>query len=233
MILDIDNSESVQAFVRTITSCWFDIDSMYHNLKSGRQTNWSDFWTFSDCMIGIISNYLKCSSEQFLKQWEEKCTICGATLRGYHCTCHSNKDVFVTQGLLPLSEKTVKISQNQKRSDAKERWNYRIGRGPFFFLSYQSARNADNSYFEGPEILLEVDGHQSSSNRDKSMPLIIHCEIPFSILPNKQWIIYCTLRTYMNLLDPEDGTDGLPEGAPIDLQGNPLDPKYIVRIEEI
>jgi len=235
MILDIDNSKSVQTFVRKITSGWFDVDSMYYDLKSDSQTNWSNFWTISDSMINTISNYLKCSSEQFLKLWEEKYTIYGAIVRGYHCTRHSNSEVFVKNGILPLSEKTIEISQNQQQPDAEEKWNYRskLGAGAYFYLSYKSAKDPNNHYFNGPEILLAMNGHQPTSNPEKSIPLIIHCEIPFSILPNKQYNIFCTLKAYLNLLDPEDGTEDLFEGAPIDLNGNALKPKYIVRIEEI
>ena len=78
-----------------------------------------------------------------------------------------------------------------------------------------------------------MNGHQPTSNPENSIPLIIHCEIPFSILPNKKYNIFCTLKAYLNFLDPEDGAEDLFEGAPIDLNGNPLKPKYIVRIEEI
>ena len=186
-------------------------------------------------MISTISNYLKCSSEQFLKLWEEKCIIYGAIVRAYHCTRHSDKEVFIKNGILPLSKKTIEISQNQQRPDAEEKWNSRseLRPGPNFYLSYKSAKNPNNHYFNGPEILLAANGHQPTSNPEKSIPLIIHCEIPFSILPNKKYNIFCTLKVYLNFLDPEDSTEDLFEGTAIDLNGNPLKPKYIVRIEEI
>lgn len=235
MILYIDNSKSVQTFVRKITSDWFDVDSMYYELKSDSQTNWTNFWNITDSMINTISNYLKCSPDQFLKFWEEKCFIYGGMVKGYHCTRHSNKEVFFKNGILPLSEKTIEYSNNHQQPDAVEIWNYRstIGAGPYFCLSYKSAKDPNNHYFNGPEILLAVNGHQPTMNSEKSIPLIIHCEIPFSILHNKKYFIFCTLKAYLNFLDPEDGTEDLFEGASIDLNGNHLEPKYIVRIEEI
>lgn len=235
MILDIDNSKSVQTFVKKITSDWFDIDSMYYGLKSDSQTNWTDFWNITDNMINTISNYLKCSSEHFLALWEEKCTIHSAMVKGYHCTRHSNKEVFLKNGILPLSEKTIELSKNQQRPDAEEIWNYRSteGAGPYLCLSYKSAKDPKNHYFNGPEILSAVNGHQPNKNSEKSIPLIIHCEIPFSILPNKKYYVFCTLKAYLNFLDPENGTKDLFEGASIDLNGKPLEPKYILRIEEI
>lgn len=135
MILDIDNSISVQSFVREITSAWFDIDSMYYDLKSDSQTNWKKFWYYQDCMIKIISNYLGYTSEDFLERWAIKCTAHGAVLMGYHCTRHSDKEIFYKDGILPLSEKTIKPCQYQKRPEAIEMWNYRStkGQGPYFF----------------------------------------------------------------------------------------------------
>ena len=235
MILDIDNSGTVQSFVSKITSDWFDIDSMYYELKTDSQTNWTDFWNITDSMLNIIANYLECASEEFSKTWEQKCIIHNARFMGYHCNRHSDKDVFIEKGILPLSEEIIKPTQNQKRWDAGKIWSYRTtrGSGPYLFLSYKSAKKSDNPFFKGPEILLAVNGHQPNSNSEKSIPLIIHCEIPFSILPNKNYYTFCTLKAYFNFLDPEDDSGDLFEGSSIDLNGNPLEPKYIVRIEEI
>ena len=235
MILDIDNSSSVQSFVSKITSDWFDIDSIYYNLKSDLQINWGNFWNITDSMIDIISNCLQCISEEFLNLWEKKCTEHGAMIMGYHCTRHSYKEGFVKNGILPLSEETIKLSQNQKRPEAEKAWSYRStrGSGPYFFLSYKSAKNPDNHFFKGPEILLAVTGHQPTSNSEKSIPLIIHCAIPFSILPNKKYFTFCILRAYFNFLDPEDDTEDFFEGYSIDLNGSALDPQHIVRIEDI
>lgn len=235
MIIDIDNSKSVQYFVSRIVSDWFDIDGMYNDLKSDSQTNWSNFWNITDNMINIISNSLGCTSAEFLKNWEGKCAEHDATFMGYHCTRHSDKEVFIRNGIKPLSDEIIKPSQNQKRPDAPETWSYRSmrGSGPYFFLSYKSAKNPDNHFFRGPEILLAVNGHQPTNNSKKSIPLIIHCEIPFSILPKKNYYTFCALRAYFNFLDPEDDTQDLFEGYSIDLNGSALDPQYIVRIEGI
>ncbi len=235
MIIDIDISSSVRSFVSMITSDWFDIDDMYNDLKSESQTNWTNFWKIDYCMIDIISNWLGFTSEEFLKNWEKKCEEHDAMFMCYHCTRHSNKEVFIRNGILPLSEEIIKLSQNQKRPDAEEIWSYRSmrGPGPYFFLSYNSAKNPDNHFFRGPEILLALNGHQPTSNLEKSIPLIIHCKIPFLILPKKNYYTYCILKAYFNFLDPEDDTENLFEGDSIDLNGNSLDPQYIVRIEEI
>ena len=236
MILDIDNSNSVQSFVIKITANWFDIDSMYYALKSDSQTNWGDFWNITDYMIEIASNYLDCVSRDFLTIWEQKCLDHDAMLMGYHCTRHSNKSVFTDNGILPLSEKTIAISSVKKNIKVKEAWEYRskIGVGPYFFLSYKAAKNPDN-YFcrNGPEILLTCAGHQPTNISEKSIPLIMHCAIPFSILPNKKYYTFCILRAYFNLLDPEDDSGNLFESYSIDLNGMALKPQHIVRIEEI
>ena len=235
MILDIDNLSLVQNFVKKLTEGWFDIDNMYHELKAGSQTNWTEFWNITDSMINTVSDYLKCSSEYFVSQWNKKCSLHGAMVKGYHCTRHSNKSVFLEKGILPLSEKTVNPLKNQKQLDASKIWNYRstVGAGPYLCLSYKSAKDPNNHFFNGPEILLGLIGNQPGINHEKSIPLILHCEIPFSILTNKKFYIFCALKAYLNFLDPEDGTEDLFEGASIDLNGNPLAPKYIVRIEEI
>jgi len=100
-------------------------------------------------------------------------------------------------------------------------------------LSYKSAKDPNHNFFNGPEILLAVAGHQPSNNSKKSLPLIIHCEIPFFILPNKDYYTFCTLMAYFNLLDPENDTENYFKGYSIDLKGMALDPKHIVKIEEI
>ncbi|VAX33784.1 hypothetical protein MNBD_NITROSPIRAE03-1273 [hydrothermal vent metagenome] len=235
MIIDIDNSSSVQSFVSKITSDWFDIDGIYYDLKSDSQTNWTNFWNITDSMINIISNFLGCTSEEFLKSWEKKCTEHDAKLMGYHCTRHSNKEVFAINGILPLSEETISLSQTQERSDAENLWDYRSNRGPgpYFFLSYKSAKNPDNHFFKGPEILLAVDGHQPGSNSEKSIPFIIHCAIPFSILPDKNYYTFCILRAYFNFLDPEDDAEDIFDAYSIDLKGNVLDSQHVVRTEDI
>jgi len=238
MILDIDNASSVQSFVNKITAGWFDIDSMYHTLKSNSHTNRSNFWKITDYMIDVISNSLDCSPRDFLKIWEQKCLKHDAMLMGYHCTRHSNESVFTNKGILPLSEKTIEISSVQKNIAAKETWGYRStsGVGPYFFLSYKAAKNPDNHfYLSGPEILLAVDGHQPTNNPAESIPLIIHCAILFSIIPNKKFCTFCIVKAHLIFLDPdpEDDSENLFEGSSIDLHGCALDPQHIVKIEKI
>ena len=72
-----------------------------------------------------------------------------------------------------------------------------------------------------------------STESEESIPLIIHCAIPFEILPNKNYYTFCILRAYFNFLDPEDDTEDFFEAYSIDLNGNALDPQYIVRIEAV
>ena len=236
MIIDIDNSDSVRSFVSKITADWFDINSTYYALKFDPHTNLTKFWNITDYMVDRISNYLDYTSEYFLKIWEQKCLEHDATLMAYHCTRHSNKEVFIKKGILPLSEETIKISKKQENPEAEEAWEYRStrGSGPYFLLSYKSAKDPENHFHQyGPEILLAVHGHQPTNNPKKSIPLIIHCSIPFAIVPNKKFYTFCILKAYFLFLDPEDDSENLFEDSSIDLNGSPLVPKYIVRIEEI
>jgi hypothetical protein len=68
---------------------------------------------------------------------------------------------------------------------------------------------------------------------EKLRPLIIHCAIPFSILPVDNYYIFCMLRGYFLFIDLDDDSANLFEGYSIDLCGSSLDPKYILKIEEI
>ena len=236
MILDIDNPDSVQTFVKSLSEDWFDIDSMYYNLKANSVTNSPRFWAETGHFLDIISKYLNLTPYEFLKIWEQKCLEHGAMLMGYHCTRHSDKEVFIKKGILPLSKKTIKISLNHKNSEAEEAWRYRStkGAGPYFFLSYKSAKNPDNHFHQyGPEILLAVDGHQPTNKPAESIPLIIYCAIPFSIIPNKKFCTFCILKAHFNFLDPEDDSDNLFEAFSINLNGSALDPQHIVKIENI
>lgn len=208
---------------------------MYYNLKTDSQINWTDFWNISDSLVNTISNSLQCSSEYFLKTWEKRCSENNARIKGYHCTRHSNKEVFYKNGILPLSQETVEIDQDQTRSEASDIWNHRstVGAGPYLCLSYKSAKAPNNQYFKGPEILLGVDGHQPNNDPQRSSPLIVHCEIPISILSDKNYYIFCALKAFLNFLDPEDESVNHFDGASIDLKGRSLDPEYIVKIEEV
>lgn len=234
MIVDIDNSESVQALVGKVLEYWFDPKGMYCDFKANGKTNSPDFWAITDRLLANISEYLDQKTGEFLDTWNQKCVTLGARIMGYHCTRHSNKKVFVEKGILPLSNETIKIFKDREQSK-KEMWEYRSQRpGPYFLLSYAYAKNPNNHFCKsGPEILLGCPGYQVDVNPDKSIPLVIHCAIPYSILPDKDYYTFCILRAYFNSIDPEDDSNNLFEGYSIDLKGNALDPQYIVRVEEI
>lgn len=135
---------------------------------------------------------------------------------------------------------------------ATHAWEYRLGSGggPYFFLSYKATKNEKNHFIEsGPEIwwvcvdnLLEYcrDNNINLPSLDRSKwiqklsenstPLIIHCLIPYAILPEHHYCSFAMLRSYFNILDPED--DFIESGS-LDLKGKPLDSKYILKVEEI
>jgi hypothetical protein len=235
MILDIDNSASVQAFVKKVTEEWFNPDTMYTDLKTSGKTNSSHFWGITDHMVDIISEYLNQTSEEFLNIWNQKCSKNTAMIMGYHCTRHSNKMIFMKNGIVPLSENTIEINENQN-VEAEEMREYRSKKtpGPWFLLSYKFAKSQNNSFCRhGPEILLACAGQQTNVDSTKSIPLIIHCEIPYSILHEKHYFAFCILRAYFNIIDPEPEDKLNFDGYSIDLKGTVLDPQYIVKVEEL
>jgi hypothetical protein len=237
MIVDIDNSRSVQALVDKVSEYWFDPKGMYSDLKANGKTNSPHFWAITHQLLADISEYLDQTSEEFLNKWNKKCVTHGARIMGYHCTRHSNKEVFAEKGILPLSNETIKIFEDRNQSmKAKGMWEYRSqrGPGPYFLLSYADAKNPSNHFCNsGPEILLACAGYQVDVDPVRSIPLIIHCAIPYSILPDKDYYAFCILIACFNSIDPEDDSNNLFEGYSIDLKGNALDPQYIVKIEEI
>lgn len=237
MIVDIDNSESVQALVGRVSEYWFDPKGMYCDFKANGKTNSPDFWAITDRLLANISEYFDQKSDEFLDTWNQKCVTLGARIMGYHCTRHSNKEVFAEKGILPLSNETIRIFENRNLSmGAKGMWEHRSQRspGPYFLLSYKDAKNPNNYFcISGPEILLACAGYQVDADPAKSIPLVIHCAIPYSILPDKDYYAFCILRAYFNSIDPEDDSNNLFEGYSIDLKGNALDPQYIVRVEEM
>ncbi len=235
MILDIDNSASVQAFVRKVTQQWFDPDKLYFDLKDCEETNSLDFWHETDHMVDIISKYLNLTSEKFLNIWDQKCLTNGAMVMGYHGTRHSDKMVFMKNGIVPLSENTIEINENQK-VEAEEMWECRSKKtpSPWFLLSYKFAKSQNNSFCRhGPEILLACAGQQTNVDSTKSIPLIIHCEIPYSILHERHYFVFCALSAYFNFIDPDPESDLSFDGYSIDLNGTTLDPQYIVKVEEL
>jgi hypothetical protein len=144
--------------------------------------------------------------------------------------------VFLEKGILPLSEETVRVSDNGSQAmRGKSMWEYRSQRspGPCFLLSYKCAKRPENPFcLEGPEILLGCAGEHIGVDPAKSTPLIIHCAIPYSLLSEKDYFAFCVLCAYFNFLDPDDDPSGLFDGYSIDLRGKTLDSRHIVRIEE-
>lgn len=236
MIIDIDNSESARSFIKKITKDWFDIDTLYAEIKAESFTNSSNFWNITDDLISVIANHLKQVPQDFLNIFEERCSTCDAKIMGYHCTRHSGKKVFFEKGILPLSEETIKFPKNQKTAEAADLQRYRTttGPGPYFFLSYKSAKTPNNHFCQhGPEVLLGCNGQQLDNISSESVPLIIHCAIPFTVLPDLNYYIFCILRAYFNFIDSEDDSTNLFDGWSIDLKGKNLKPKHIIKIEEL
>lgn len=237
MITDIDDSTSVQALVHKVSECWFNPEELYSDLKANGKTNSLDFWAITKRLLSDVSESLGQRSAEFLNAWNQRCVTHNTKIMGYHCTRHSNKEVFVKKGILPLSDETIRLFEDRNQTpQAKNMWEYRSQRspGPCFLLSYKYAKNPDNHFcLKGPEILLACAGHHVDADPEKSIPLIIHCAIPYSILPDKEYYAFCILRAFFNFIDPEDEASNLFEGHSIDLKGNSLDPQYIVRIEEI
>jgi hypothetical protein len=237
MIIDIDDSKSVQAAVGRFSEGWFNPEEMYSDLKTDGKTNSPEFWGVTTHLLADVSGSLGLTPAQFLNEWNQRCISHDAKIMGYHCTRHSDKQVFAEKGILPLSEETIRLSEDTNQTpQAKSMWEYRSQRspGPWFLLSYKCAKSPDNHFsLRGPEILLACTGHHIDVDPAKSVPLIVHCAIPYSILSEKDYFALCILRAYFNFLDPEDDLTNLFEGYSIDLKGKGLDPQYIVRIEEI
>ncbi|MCG6537372.1 MAG: hypothetical protein L7F78_22340, partial [Syntrophales bacterium LBB04] len=86
MIIDIDNSESVQAAVNQVSEGWFDPVEMYVGLRADGKTSSSGFWGIATQMLTDVSGYLGWTSSQFLNEWDRRCIDNNAKLMGYHCT---------------------------------------------------------------------------------------------------------------------------------------------------
>jgi hypothetical protein len=237
MIIDIDDSESVHAAVNRISEGWFDPGELYADLKANGKTDSSDFWHIASQMLTDVSGLLGWTSAQFLTEWDQRCIDNKTKFMGYHCTRHSDKRVFSEKGILPLSEETIKLSEDKSQTaQGKSMWVYRsqTSPGPWCLLSYECAKSPENHFcLKGPEILLAYCGHQVGVDTDKSIPLIIHCAIPYPALSGKDYFAFCVLRAYFNFRDPEDDLNNLFDGHSIDLKGKALDPRHIVRMEEI
>jgi hypothetical protein len=236
MIIDIDNQESIQIATELITKDWFNPDEIYGRLKATGETGLSGFWNIHTDMIAAMSTALECTSDEFLNEWDQRCIGNDTRFMGYHCTRHSDKQVFLEKGILPLSGETIRIandnSQSARETSVRE-YRFEQAPGPFFLLSYKCAKKPDNHFcLNGPEILLGCAGQHIDVDAAKSVPLIIHCAIPYSFLFERDYFAFCVFRAYFIFLDPEDDTLELFDGYSIDLRGKALDPEYIVRIEE-
>ena len=235
MIVNIDNSESVKGFVSKIAENWFNPETMYSDLKANGKTASSGFWGIPKDLLNIVSEYLNQTSNEFVTKWNEKCSTYDTKIMGYHCTRHSNEKVFAENGVLPLSDETITIAENINNNIvAKETWESRSQKspGPWFLLSYEDAKNPNNDYcINGPEILRACSGHQPNVDTANSIPLILHCAIPYSMLHDKNYFIFCILRAYFNFIDPEDGFNF--NGYSIDLAGRKLEPMHIINYEKI
>ena len=237
MIIDIDDSSSVQSFVAQVTEGWFNPEKVYFDLKASGKTDSTDFWCENPThLLSDVSASLHQTPEEFLIVWNQKCITHDARIMGYHCTRHSDKKVFTEKGILPLSDETIRICEDKKQGvEASGMWGYRSKQkpGPYFMLSYKWAKNPENRFCtDGPEILLACAGDQVNGDKSRSIPLIIHCAIPYTILQEKDYFAFCILRSYFNFLDPEDDSTNLFEGYSIDLGGNALDPQYVIEAEE-
>lgn len=235
MTIDIDNSESVQAAVSRISDGWFDPVKMYAGLKADGKTNSLNFWKVTTQMLTDVSGFLDCTSAQFLSEWDQRCITRGIKIMGYHCTRHSDKLAFTEKGIRPLSEEIIKLEGNQTW-EARDMLETRSQKpGPCFHISYAYAKDPSaHTFFEGPEILLCCAGRQVDVDLEQSARLLIHCAIPYSIIPDPDgYLAFCILSAYFNFIDPSDESNLSFEGYSIDLEGTILDPCHIVRIEEI
>jgi hypothetical protein len=237
IIIDIDNSESVQAAVSRVSGGWYAPVEMYADLKANGKTNSPNFWGIATQMLTDVSGFLGWTSAQFMNEWDRRCIGNNTKFMGYHCTRHSDERVFIEKGVLPLPEDTIRLSEDKGQTAlGKNMWEYRTQRspGPCFLLSYKCAKSPENHFcLKGPEILLACAGHHVDVDPAKSVPLIIHCAIPYSALSEKDYFAFCVLRAYFNFLDPEDDLNNLFDGYSIDLKGKGLDPRHIVRVEKI
>lgn len=83
MIIDIDNSESVQPFVKKITKDWSDIDTLYAEIKAESFTSSSNFGAVTDDLLDVVATHLNQTPENFVRIFEKKCSIHDAKIMGY------------------------------------------------------------------------------------------------------------------------------------------------------
>jgi hypothetical protein len=138
-----------------------------------------------------------------------------------------------------------------------DKWKHRLSRpGPCFLMSYKEAKIPDNDYHRnGSEIWLLFADYLLRYCREKTIripyyniaalrgiisealtPFIIHCAIPYSMIPSKDYCTFNILRAFFTFIDPDDDLDDDPKeisGKAIDLNGKILEPKYFIRIETL
>lgn len=244
MIIDIDNPGSVRKAVKKISGNWFDIDCVYFELKADGKTNNLNFWNITDYLLDSVSKILGSKRDDFLEKWNQECLIIGLNIMGYHCTRHSAAGIFEDKGILPLSEDLLEsllpeqFIANNKDKLLERILKYRLerGPGPYFFLSYKAAKDPNNTFCkQGAEILLGYPNRSTDQINKESVPLIIHCAIPYWLLPDKDksYYVFCILKAYFNFIEPEDIKNNLFEGYSVDLRGIALDPRYIIEVEEL
>ena len=148
----------------------------------------------------------------------------------------------------------AKLTRSVVRDD---KWKHRLETpGPCFLMRYKEAKIPDNDYHQnGPEIWWVFVDHLLRYCREKKIrmpysngaalrgfiskalkPFIIHCEIPYSMIPSNDFCTLNILRACLTFIDPNDDSDDDPKeisAKAIDLKGQTLEPKYFNRIEAL
>jgi len=160
--------------------------------------------------------------------------------------------------VLPLPSLTSTAIMEMTRSVVRDdKWKHRLNNpGPYFLMSYKEAKISYNDYHQnGPEIWWLFIDHflkycseneirmpfsDRAALRDiisKALtPFIIHCRIPYSMIPAKDWCTFNILRALFTFIDHEYDPDDDPKeisNKAIDLNGQTLEPKYFNRIEAL
>jgi len=271
IIFDIDDPRYVEESINKVAKDWFDPKSIYFSLKAGGITDTADFWHVTRFLLENIAHSLSITCEEFIREFKDRCNNLDLKIMAYHCTRSRRPQDYLKHGILPLSEKvlcaflaesyvafpTFSLSNEDRESIIgrviqTDAWNYRggIGTGPYFFLSYQEAKDPNNDFLKSSSEIwwVCVDNliqYCSEHNirlptmnryewrekiRQSMKAVIIHCLIPYSFLAKEPYYAFCMLRSFFNNLDPED--DSFETGC-IDLRGKSLDPQYITKIEEM
>jgi hypothetical protein len=271
IIFNIDDPRYVEKSINNVTKDWFDPKSIYFSLKASGITDTGDFWHVTESLLENIAHSLCITYEDFIREFKDRCNNLDLRIMAYHCTRSRRPQDYLKHGILPLSEKvlcaflsessvafpTFSLSEEDKESIIgrviqTDAWNYRggTGAGPYFFLSYQEAKDQNNDFLRsGSEIwwvcvdnLIQYCSENyirlPTTNRDEwrekirqnMKAVIIHCLIPYSFLSKEPYYAFCMFRSFFNNLDPED--DSVETGS-IDLRGKSLDPQYITKIEEM